>query len=301
MGSDAHVIVVGERPDDLLDHAHARVEQLEARWSRFRASSDICRLNASGGRPLAVSWETALLVRRAIDAWRATGGGFDPTVLPAVIAAGYDRDFVEIGRTAGPSGGRGPAGGEAAIGAPTDIVVDGHTVQLPAGTTFDPGGIGKGLAADLVATELLEHGASAVCVNLGGDVRAIGDHTAPGNASWPRQRSWLIDIEAPRHPAALAQVRTTDGAVATSTTLLRRWVHEFGEAHHLIDPGTSRPSTSDVVLVAVSAGEAWEAETLAKACLLRGATRVFDLIRPTQWALALTADGRVLTTAQEAP
>ena len=37
--------------------------------------------------------ETFALVDRAVRAWSDTGGRYDPTVLPAVVAAGYDRDF----------------------------------------------------------------------------------------------------------------------------------------------------------------------------------------------------------------
>ena len=58
--------------------------------------------------------------------------------------------------------------------------------------------------------------------------------------------------------------------MATSTTLRRRWVVGGVERHHLIDPRTGTPSTSDLALVAVVAGSAWMAEVLAKGVLLRG-------------------------------
>ena len=40
MGSDAHVVVVGG-PAGLLEIAHARIAQLEQRWSRFIDSSEV--------------------------------------------------------------------------------------------------------------------------------------------------------------------------------------------------------------------------------------------------------------------
>ena len=67
-------------------------------------------------------------------------------------------------------------------------------VRLPPGVGFDPGGIGKGLAADLVAHELLDLGAAGACVNVGGDVRVIGD---PGEGD-----AWRIAIDDPRVPGA---------------------------------------------------------------------------------------------------
>jgi thiamine biosynthesis lipoprotein len=93
-------------------------------------------------------------------------------------------------------------------------------------------------------------------------------------------------------------VGLTSGAVATSTTLKRHWTAGGEHRHHLIDPRTGRPSTSDLELVAVVAGEAWRAEVLAKAVLLRGSGRGFDLLAGTGMeALAVATDGQVLTTA----
>src|SRR5947208_3323900 len=77
MGSDVHVVVVGDHR--LLDMARTRIDDLEQRWSRFIPGSEIDRLNAKRGTPVDVSDETFLLVRRALEGWRATGGRFDPT------------------------------------------------------------------------------------------------------------------------------------------------------------------------------------------------------------------------------
>src|ERR1043166_8677873 len=94
MGSDAHVVVVG--PDHLADEASARIADLERRWSRFDEHSEISSLNRHAGAPVLVSTETLELVERALDAWRMTHGWFDPTVLGAVVRAGYDRSFDAI-------------------------------------------------------------------------------------------------------------------------------------------------------------------------------------------------------------
>ena len=80
MGTDAQVIVVG-RPAHLLQLARDRIADLERRWSRFVDGSEISTLNRSAGAPVVVSPETVELVRRAIDAWRHSGGRFEPTVL----------------------------------------------------------------------------------------------------------------------------------------------------------------------------------------------------------------------------
>src|SRR3954470_5699716 len=84
MGSDAHVIVVGG-PAGLAEAAKQRVDDLERRWSRFLPDSEVSLLNARAGLATTVSTETVELVRRAVEAWRLSGGGFDPTLLGAII------------------------------------------------------------------------------------------------------------------------------------------------------------------------------------------------------------------------
>ncbi|HET7489785.1 MAG TPA: FAD:protein FMN transferase [Acidimicrobiales bacterium] len=282
MGSEAHVVVVGG-PPGLLDQALARVDELERRWSRFLPDSEVSSLNRAAGRPVVVSPDTAELVARAVDAWRISGGSFDPTVLEAVVGAGYDRSFDELEDRPAPGPPPAPAPGAGAI------EVDGTVVRLPPGTGFDPGGIGKGLAADLVAAGLLAAGACGACVNLGGDVRVAG--TAPGGGPW------TIAVEHPWQAEPLALVGAEDGAVATSTTLKRRWTFAGKARHHLIDPSTGAPSDTGLNLVTVVAGRAWVAEVLAKAVLLAGARNPFSVLQGTgAEALAVGDDGRVQWT-----
>ena len=77
MGTTAHVIVT-DGALGLADRAVARLEELEARWSRFRPDSEISRLNERPGVPVVVSPDTYQLIERALDGWRLTGGPVRP-------------------------------------------------------------------------------------------------------------------------------------------------------------------------------------------------------------------------------
>lgn len=282
MGTDAQVIVVGG-PPHLLQLAHDRIADLERRWSRFVDGSEISTLNRYAGSPVKVSPETVELVQRAIDAWRLTRGRFDPTVLGAVLRAGYDRSFEELGPQthAGAS--------DLTLGAGAIEILD-DIVRLPQGTGFDPGGIGKGLAADIVAEELQAAGAERACVNLGGDVRVC-------NAN-PLGDAWTVAIDHPWCIDPITRLGITQGAAATSTTLRRQWLVNGEARHHLIDPATGQPSTSDLTLVTVVAGYAWAAEVLAKAALLQGTPHHFDLLAEMgAEGIAIDEHGRVQATA----
>jgi thiamine biosynthesis lipoprotein len=262
MGTDVHLVVV-DGDADLLERARARIEDLELRWSRFLPDTELDRLNraAGTGTPTALSAVTFDLIASAIDAWRDTDGLFDPTVLPALVAAGYDRSFDQ---------GPGPMSET-----PTtphvdcdDIVVDHDalTVALPPACALDLGGIGKGRAADLVAEDLIDAGSAAGgCVNLGGDLRVFGD--APDGAP-----GWAVGIEEPEdNGAVMLVVGLADGALATSSTTRRRWRTEAGDQrHHLIDPRTREPAVTTLHSVSVIAGSAMTAEVHAKASLIAG-------------------------------
>ncbi len=260
MGTSAQVIVVRGEPEH-LDAACARLHDLERRWSRFLPDSEISKCNALSGRPVAVSAETVELVRRAVAGWESTGGTFDPTVLDALCDAGYDRDFrTAVSRAAAlrpPQPAAAPGCGE--IGWSE---LDG-TVTLPAGVRFDPGGIGKGLAADLVTAELLATGAAGALVSVGGDLRVRGEP--------PEGPTWDVAIDSSaRDGVELLRLGLRDAAVATSSTLQRRWTTRSGTAHHLIDPRTGAPADTRLVAVTAVATDGWWAEIAAKAVLVRG-------------------------------
>ena len=261
MGTTAHVIVTGPDAlaDELADDAHVVLDGLEARWSRFRDTSEVSRLNAAAGARVAVSPETFELIERGVEGWRRTDGRFDPTVLDAVVGAGYDRSFELLDPSAHPATiSARPAPGCAGI--ELDPVV--RAVRLPVGVGFDPGGIGKGLAADRVVESLRARGATGACVNVGGDVRVDGE--APGGGGWG------IAVDHPITRGTLVTLHLAAGAVVSTWRTKRAWGAADDARHHLIDPATGAPSWSGLSGVVVTAAHAWWAEVLAKAAFVAG-------------------------------
>lgn len=269
MGSDAQIVFPGSNIG-LLTWAREEIERLESLWSRFRPGSDVCRANASEPeRPVGVALETVDLIDRAMRLWSATDGWFDPTILPALERVGYRSPFADLDAPPVVASSLAPS---AAPGC-ASIALDRHaaTVTLPAGVRLDLGGIGKGMAADLIATGLVERGAEGACVSLGGDIRCCG--------AGPDAGGWDIEIEHPSGATLLVQ-RLIDDAVVMSTPMYRRWTDHVGrEWHHLIDPRTGLPSRTDLAAVAAAAPEAWWAEGVAKAALLAGPGVGLELAR----------------------
>lgn len=276
MGTTAIVQTSGAR--DLACVALDRIGLLEARWSRFIPTSDISRLNAQRVHPVVVHADTRRLVRHGIEAWQRTAGACDPTVLEAVVAAGYDRSFDKLDEL-DPVGGAGQTTAAPAPGCSGIRVVDAlGSVTLPAEAGFDPGAIGKGLAADLVVDELRSAGAHGAFVCIGGDIRVDG--TTPGGDGW------LVEIREPSVRAGvIARVSMSGGGLATSTTRRRRWTAAGQERHHIIDPRTGRCAESSPVLVTAIAGDAWWAEALATHLMLS---------RPERWQEVVGDDGALI-------
>lgn len=255
MGTRCHVVVHGDPA--LVAVARRRIEGLERRWSRFDPHSEVRALWRHAGRPVMVSTDTLVLVERAVLAWAVTGGRFDPTVGAALEALGYDRSFERMEQVV-PSAGTGPGSGAAPGCAGIEVDAAVGVVKIPRGVRFDSGGIGKGLAADLAAAELAAAGAAGALVNVGGDLRVVG---SPATGA-----GWVVGIDHPsRAGAELARLALREGAVATSSRLLRRWRVGAADVHHLLDPRTGMPPGHDVDAVTVVAGEAWWAEAASKA------------------------------------
>jgi thiamine biosynthesis lipoprotein len=257
MGTDVRLLVVD---DATATDCRAFLERFDAALSRFRADSELCRLNASPEPEVAISPLLGAAIAAGLLAAELTDGLVDPTLVGPLEAAGYDRTrrepelrLAEALRQAPP---RRPAAPDRA--APwRAITLGADTVRRPPGLRLDTGGSGKGLAADLLAGRLEGRWA----VDCGGDLRVRSGDGDP----------FAIDV---RHPLTgeTAHVLTlTDGAVATSGLDTRLWLAPDGSPrHHLLDPSTGRPAWTGLISATALAPSALEAEALAKAALLGG-------------------------------
>ena len=236
-----------------LDAARAEVAACERSLSRFDAASDLSRLNAAGGAWTAVDGRLLDALRLALRAREDTGGRFDPTVLPALAAAGYDRSFEQLEER--------PARPAAGWRAGTTIELDAAEgrARIEPGTAVDLGGIGKGYAASRALAAMAEAwpGLPGGLVDLGGDLALAGET--------PERGPWRIAVADPRRPGTTAgTLLLHGGGVATSGRDVRRF-GPGGSLHHLIDPATGEPARPGPLTVTVVAPDAAEAEAHATA------------------------------------
>ena len=196
------------------EQVHALFAGWEARLSRFRADSDLSRLNASAGRPIETRDPLTHVLRRALRAAAATGGVFDPTLGRDLRDAGYARSFQQLGAA---SEYRAPGD---RISSWRDVRIGAlGVVSVPFDLSIDLGGIAKGMAVDAALDALQAEGVDYALVSAGGDLAVRG--TLPDGRPWPisislAQRDVTVTLAGGaiadlQHPEAeLADQRGTD-------------------------------------------------------------------------------------------
>lgn len=237
---------------------------VENRFSRFIPDSELMQLNRTGlaGQPVPVSDDFAELVQLALAAAELSAGVFDPTVIDALEAAGYDRsiDLIRAGGGTAPRALGGTWQANRWHGMRVEQKNGRWQIVRETGQRLDLGGIAKGWAVDRAADMLqpLGHG----LVNAGGDLRAWGDQ--PGAQAGD---GWLVAVDNPSQSGTdVTWLHALNRAVATSSTASRRW----NGGHHLIDPRNGRPADTDLLTVTVVGPTAANAEVCAKVALVLG-------------------------------
>ena len=126
MGTEVQVLLPDEHGEAITP-----VRELFADWeatlSRFLADSELSRLNARAGEPVAVSALLFEVVSESVDAAIATGGAFDPTLLRQLVRIGYSRPFERMPRRVEPVAGLSVRGGGWRSIAARSELEDGHS------------------------------------------------------------------------------------------------------------------------------------------------------------------------------
>ena len=268
----------------------ARLAAVEAACSRFRADSELNAVLRAGPHPVEVSDLLADLVRTALDAARRTDGDVDPTVGAWLDALGYDRDFPELP----------PPGSTERQGAaekPGAVVVhplpdwravrlDGCQLTVPADVRLDLGATAKAYAADMAAADVAAQLDVGILVSLGGDIATAGPAPHGG---------WRVLVQDNPGDPQCTVALPAGSALATSSTVSRRWSRDGHTLHHILDPRTGRPAVPLWRTATAAAARCVDANTATTAALVRGDGAIEWLSRTGLPARLVGADLRVWT------
>lgn len=252
--------------DGVQEEVEAVLETVDRQMSTWRDDSELMAVR-KGGR-VDVSPDTLSVVRDGLALAEATGGAFDPTVQPLMELWG----FHSRERTLTTPSAEALAAARSTVG--WTKVSTGATWVNAGGTALDLSAIAKGHAVDRVSLLLSRKGRANHMVEIGGEVRVAGEG--------PRGL-WSLGVDAPEEGGVpgqqfVAVVQLTNHALATSGNYRNLVEVDGRKVHHTMDPRTGEPAVTDVASVSVVAPTCREADSLATAVMVLGATEGLALL-----------------------
>ena len=259
----------GRQAEESLSAVQAESGRLEGLFSRFLQQSEISRVNRSAGKNAEkVSPETFELLVKALEFSRLSYGKFDVTIGPLLSLWHDFRDSKQV-----PD--------KRSLRRALQLV-NYHDLELEPqaaaaalrkpGQFIDPGGIGKGFAADRFMDIFRAYQISSAYCNLGGNVAVLGNK--------PDGSPWKVGIQHPRRENELIGALTVrDESVVTSGDYQRYFTDSRGiRQHHILDPRTGYPARPGLVSVTIVTKSSLAADSLSTILFLAGLERGLQVL-----------------------
>lgn len=266
--TDYHVTCeTTSRLDDSIVAVFNRVDNCA---STFNPNSMISRINQN--KTDSLNDMLIGLLRTSQQVHKASGGLFDPTVMPLVNAWGFGYKSGEMPTTAMIDSIR------QFVGLSKCTIQDHRLVKADPRLQFDFSSIAKGMAVDEVARMIERNGGENYMVEVGGEVVVKG-HNAKG-------KPWHISIDMPiaeeqgkvQHQSALV-LSLDQGAVATSGNYRKFKEVKGKKVSHIINPLSGYSSESNLLSVTIVAPNCQLADAWATACMVMGLNRTQSMMQ----------------------
>lgn len=291
LGTVARITLYDHQSDELLEQAFSKLSELENTLSINKTNTLIDKINENSGiAPVEVDEETYSLIEKGIHYSELTSGAFDITVGPLVKL--WNIGFADF---------KVPTATEIAETLPLlnyeFITLDptNHSVYLEKkGMQLDLGGIGKGYAADEVASLLKENGVEHAIIDLGGNIFALGDK--PGN------KLWTIGVQDPFNPRgkSLGTLQVANKSLVTSGIYERFNTAEDGTRyHHILNPSTGYPFENEISGVSIISDSSTDGDALSTSTFALGVKEGLAFIESLDGidAIFVTTDKKVYLTS----
>ena len=261
LGTECLVLFVcadTERATQFTTAAQRWTTAFESKYSRFRPTSLIGRINAAAGKTsIELDEDASQILDIAGQLAHMTGGILDATAQPLLRLWNYKTENPRLPSDAEIETARRLVGWSKVQRTAT------HIFLPEPGMGLDLGGFGKEYAVDAVSEIARAHGIEHALVDFGHDVRVLGH---PVDGPW-----WRIGVEDPHRPGqSWATLGLTNRGVATSGDYLRNVTIGGIRYGHIIDPRTGRPVANGSHSVTVAASSCMEAGVLSTTAFVLG-------------------------------
>jgi thiamine biosynthesis lipoprotein len=152
---------------------------------------------------------------------------------------------------------------------------------------LDLGAIAKGYALDRAIKVLQGKGIKEALINVGGDIRVIGE------------RRWKVGLQHPRKENEfLTVIKLKNRAIATSGDYQRYFIKECKRYHHIINPETGYPAL-ECMSVTIIGPEAILVDVLATGVFILGPGKGMKLVESLKdvEGIIIDSQGRVLSSS----
>lgn len=270
-----------KKAEEAIEEAFREIKRIERLMCAYDEASEIFDLNKNGTSWVELSYETIYVLERARHYALLTGGAFDITVQP----------LVELWMERTKKTGKPPLPHElervSDLVGHEGLVIDGTRARFTrSGMGVTLGGIAKGYAVDRASEILAERGIAYALVNIGGDIRAIGDR---------KGEPWRVGVQDPRHADRLiTTINLSNASVATSGDYVRFFFLGKRRIHHLIDPRSGEPAVENMS-VTIIADNSLTADALSTGIFVLGPEKGIRLLDSLGIpGFIITSDGRII-------
>ena len=262
--------IFGHAPDSIYNASLRKLHELEGMMSFYRESSEVALLNRKAGREtVKISDWMLLVLEQAGEVSSLSDNAFSILLAP----------LIQLWRKSGTEN-KLPSNDEInkalSLCKSENLVLDkavGTAYLTKTGSMIDLGGIGKGFVADVCCDLYKDMQASSAFINLGGNVKVLGNR--------PDGKPWSVGLQHPDRPrsSCFGAVECAGLSVVTSGGYERYQEINGVRYHHIIDRKTGYPSEPDLKSVTVLSESSMQADALSTAAFVLGLEDGIKLIK----------------------
>lgn len=290
LGTAITLSLYDHQSEALLDEAFELIASLEDTLSINKSGTLIDEINDhSGLSPIQADANTFDVVEKGLSYGELTDGSFDITVGPLVNLWHIGFPDAQV-----------PTDAQITSKLPLidykNVVLDSkqQTIYLEQpGMQIDLGGIGKGYAADRVATLFREKGVAHALIDLGGNIFALGNK--------PNGDLWKIGIQNPlsTRGESIGHVSVQDKSIVTSG-IYERFIEEDGKKyHHILNPATGYPFENEIAGVTIISDTSIDGDALSTSVFSKGIEAGLEFVNTLEGidAIFVSKDNHIYLSA----
>lgn len=260
-----------------LNNCFKLIKKYEKIFSATLKSAELYQLNANQTtKPITISQDLATLIQVGIKT-NHLNPGFDITIRP--VSSLWDfksnnpslpnqNELVDALKHVGSD----------------KIVLRGHTlIKKDPFVQIDLGALAKGYIADKLKDYLLSKQVNSAIIDLGGNILCVGDKAGD---------SFKIAVQKPFSTNTLKTLNIKDKSVVTSGSYERYFKLDGKLYHHILNPQTGYPYSSDIVSITIISNKSQDGDALSTLGFIMGRQKAIKYLNSLKNTDAIIVDNK---------